>query len=322
MNFGVLHNGMYRLEEKVAVGGFATVYRATINGSNETVAIKISKGPHAQALMKEANILQWLDHENIVRLRTISRPGGKADVFFDVAYGFSDSAYFFVMEYLAGGTLNYYIDRVGALTAPEAAAIGLKLVESLEYMRNADGYSHNDLKLENVVFRQEVREGEAFSPVLIDFGIASRIRVPTETTYYITPPEQIALQEPSVPPEFVGRLDRTKIDVWGMGIVLYCMLGGELPFRARSPKTLGDRITTSHPIPLTRLSADVPPEVNELVLDGCLAKDPRQRISIEDVGKALLPWGKGVKACSVPPKRASNRGLRDRVAGVLRFRRG
>ena len=100
--------------------------------------------------------------------------------------------YFFAMEYLAGGTLDDMLKEFKKLLLPEAAAIGLSVARALDHMHQKN-YAHNDLKLENIVFRYPVVAGQAYSPTLIDFGIATRTRLQAAAgSIYIMSPEAVS----------------------------------------------------------------------------------------------------------------------------------
>ena len=293
-----LYNDYYQIEEEIASGGFATIFRVSVKGSNEQAAVKVGRVDddpgYTKALREEAKILSRLTHSNIVKLYPIPRGnkehgGKKPDTHCAQAIEFPGDPVFFVMEYLRGGTLKDYLRRLKSLTAPEAAAIGLEVVTALDYLHKQQ-YAHNDLKLENLVFRHPIQIGHPFSPVLIDFGIATRVKLRKDAgTTYIMAPEQLS----AAPPEFVAALDPTKVDVWGLGVVIYRMLGGRFPFEGHNERTLTDRIISSRPKPLLHLSRDIPPDLNRLVLDGCLAKKPNHRITIREIKRELRPLARG-----------------------------
>jgi eukaryotic-like serine/threonine-protein kinase len=284
-----LYRGQYVLDDIIASGGFATIYRAYEAGRPEEVAVKLcqrTEDPvYNTVITKEAELIQRFDHPHIVKLLPIKRED-KADVFHARATEFPGSPSFFVMEHLDGGTLEAYLRRVGKLTQPEAATIGLQIARALDHM-HVKNYAHNDLKLENVVFREPVEAGKPFQPVLIDFGIATRVSRPQAGTLYIMSPEQVGQINLHIAPELSQEVDLKKVDVWGFGVVLYRMLGGRLPFDARNERTLTDRIVHSRPTSLLELSADVNSYFDELIIDGCLAKNPADRLSLVDVGREL-----------------------------------
>jgi serine/threonine protein kinase len=293
-----IYQGRYTLLEAIASGGFATVYRASEIDRNRDVAIKLCHVPddpnYTKSLLKEAEVIQRFNDPRIVKLYPIPRVG-KADVYHAQALEVPGHPPFFVMEYLVGGTLNEYLEQVGPLSVPEAAAIGLEVARGLDHM-HLKKYTHNDLKLENIVFREPVEAGKPFQPVLIDFGIAARLQLPDAGSLYIMPPEQLSQLKLLTPPELSVGLDRTKVDVWGIGVVLYRMLGGRLPFTARNEKSLTHLIMSSRPESLHKLKPEVTPEVEALIIDGCLAKDPHHRLSLLEVGKELAQLGKHVVA--------------------------
>lgn len=285
-----LYRNRYILDEEIGSGGFATIYRAKEQDRSEMVAIKVANSSEdpsfAKSLREEAKIIQRFNHQNIVQLQAIPRLDKEGEVFYANALDLPGNPVFFVMEYLEGGTLNAYLNQVEKLSVPEAAAIGVQVARGLDHMHQR-GYAHNDLKLENVVFRQPVIAGAPFMAVLIDFGIATRVHQPNAGSLYIMPPEQLANVKMMAPPEMTGTIDPTKIDVWGLGVVLYRMLGGQLPFSGRSERSLTQRIYNSRPASLSRLVRDITPEVDELVIDGCLAKKPENRLDLLELGRRL-----------------------------------
>jgi serine/threonine protein kinase len=284
-----LYHGQFLLEEKIASGGFATIFRARERDEDEPRAIKIAQASDdpgvGKSIRMEARYLNELEHNSIVRVVPLNRSNAHP-VYSARAVELAGRPDFFVMEYLQGGTLNKLLDESGPLPPPEAIAIALEMARALHHMHK-EGLTHNDLKLENIVMRKPVRAGEPYTPVLIDLGVAARILPPEALTVYISPPEQVYHNKMETAPELEGEIDRKKVDVWGLGIVLYRMLGGKLPF-VGSERTLTQRILHERPTALTRLSSLVSTQLEELVIDGCLAKDPADRLSMLDLGFSLL----------------------------------
>lgn len=285
-----LYHGTYVLEEEIGSGGFARIWRAQDQQRNELVAIKVASNAndpsYAKSLREEAKIIQKFDHQNIVRLQAIPRAEKNGQLFYANAIELPGHPVFFVMEYLCGGTLDSYLKQVKQLTVPEAATITIQVARGLYHMHQND-YAHNDLKLENIMFRQPIVAGEPFSPVLIDFGIATRVHQPNAGSLYIMPPEQLAKVKLMAPPEMTETIDRTKMDVWSLGVVLYRMLGGQLPFAGRNERTLTQQIHSSRPMDLKHLVQDIPPQLDRLVIDGCLAKNPEHRLNLVELGREL-----------------------------------
>lgn len=294
-----LYNNHFLLQDEIRSGGFATVWLATEAGYPEPLALKIGRVTDDpgfdRTIIKEAEIIQRLKHPGIVRLFLLPRED-RAPVAYARAIELPGHPYFFAMEYLAGGTLNDFLKQVKQLPLPEAAAIGLAVARALDHMHLL-GYAHNDLKLENIVFRYPVTAASAYTPTLIDFGIATRVRLQSSAgSFYIMSPEQLAQAKMLAAPEVGDRVDHTKVDVWGMGILLYRMLGGRLPFEGRDERSVTSRILKSRPQSLLELSKEVPPELDSVIIDGCLAKNPAYRLSLVELGQTLHYWGEGVVA--------------------------
>lgn len=301
-----LYNGRYTLGDPIGSGGFATVFKAQENGRSETVAIKICarhEDPlYAKSVMREAELIHRFDHENIVRLHLIPRPG-KASVITAHAVELPYNPVFFVMEYMNGGSLHRFMEQVGLLPPDEAVTIGLEVARALHHIHRK-GYAHNDLKLENVLFRQPVVKGQKYQPVLVDFGVATRVTPPVAGTLYIMSPEQVAEGSLQMAPELV-KTDAQKIDVWGLGIMMYRLLGGVLPFDDRRADTLTNQIMQARPRSLQQLSPQVSPYLDQLIIDGCLAKKPEHRLNLLDVGQEFRRMvGQGFPAQTVPAGRS------------------
>lgn len=297
-----LYRGRYTLGDPIATGGFAIIYAATEVGRPETVAIKICNkhddASYSRSIVREAELIQRFQHRNIVQLIPIPRPG-KASVSYANAVELPNQPVFFIMEYLKGGTLEEYVQQLEQLTPPEAATIALEIARALDHI-HMKGYAHNDLKLENVLFREPVEAGRPFSPVLVDFGIATRVLPPPGMTLYIMSPEQLPHGSIYSAPE-LSDTDSMKIDVWGLGVVLYRMLGGKLPFSGRSEKSLTERIRESRPTSLRSLSPLVTAGLDEIVIDGCLAKNPADRLTLLQLGREL----KRVAGDGVPAQKSA-----------------
>jgi serine/threonine protein kinase len=294
-----LYDGRFRLEDEIRGGGFATVWLASEKGHDAPLALKIARVTddpgYDRTVVKEAELIQRLQHVGIVRLFPLPRQD-RTPVAYARAIELPGQPFFFAMEYLAGGTLGDFLKEVKRLPLPEAAAIALAIARALDHMHQR-GYAHNDLKLENIVFRHPVVAGQPYSPTLIDFGIATRTRLQSAAgSFYIMSPEQLMQAKMLAAPEVAVAVDHTKVDVWGLGILLYRMLGGQLPFDGRNEHTVTSRILKSRPQSLLELAKDVPPELDSLIIDGCLAKNPAYRLSLLELGPLLRNWGENVVA--------------------------
>ncbi len=285
-----IYYGRYTLEEKIATGGFAEVYRASEVERTEKVVVKVcTKTNDTSAngsLAQEAELIRKFKNDHIVKLYPIRRPD-KSDIFHSTAIELNGNPTFFVMEYLQGGTLEEYLQHVDYLTPAETIAIALPIARALDYI-HLRTYAHNDLKLENIVFRHPVRAGEKFTPVLVDFNTATCKTLPLGGSWYSMPPEQVVAVDMQQAPELLHSIDRQKVDVWGLGILLYRMLGGRLPFGGRTTRTLTDQIKHTQPHPLSSLSPHVSTQLSDLIINGCLAKNPAERLSLVTLGQKLV----------------------------------
>ena len=157
-----LYNDRFRLEEEIRSGGFATVWRATEVGHDVPLALKIGRvtdDPDLnRSIIKEAELIQRLQHASIVRLFLLPRDD-RAPVAYARAIELPGHPFFFAMEYLSGGTLGDMMKEFKKLSLPEAAAIALSVARALDHMHQKN-YAHNDLKLENIVFRYPVVAGQ------------------------------------------------------------------------------------------------------------------------------------------------------------------
>ena len=306
-----IYNDRFLLEGEIRSGGFATVWRAREADFPEPLALKIARVTEDpgvyRSVMKEAEIIQRLSYPGIVRLFQLPRPD-RAPVAYARAVELPGMPYFFAMEYLAGGTLDDLMKEFKKLPLPEAATIALSVARALDYM-HLRSYAHNDLKLENIAFRYPIVAGNPYTPTLIDFGIATRVQLQlTAGSLHVMSPEQLTQINMLTAPEANDKVDHTKADVWGMGILLYRMLGGRLPFEGRSDRSTTSQILKSRPQSLLQLTKDIPPELDSLIIDGCLAKNPDYRLSLVELGRALIYYGE-----DAPASRTASGGRKGRL---------
>lgn len=277
--------GLFRVREVYPEGrgGMARVVRAAfVGGQKPEVALKISRvGPNRHyffaALQKEVEILQKLKHPGVVRLHPVSR--GK-NPFKERALEIIGNPWFFGMECLHGGTLEAYVRQIGPLDVEEAAAICQLIGRTLLYIQKR-GFAHNDVKPDNVVFRRPLVQGVPFQPVLVDFGVATKLvrQQPDGSIVYMAPERLAEIQEPS-PPETVSLVDPSKADVWSMGILIYRLLVGREPFLGVTDRSVTSAIMRGMPVPIRKKRNDIPRQLDEFILEGCLAKDPNLRVSM------------------------------------------
>lgn len=287
-------------------GGMSRVVRAVPReGPGEEVALKISrtgsnKDYFFAAIQNEVEIIQQLDHSGIVRLVPVSK--GKS-VYKERAIEIMDAPWFFGMECLRGGSLEAYLRGLGPLTLAEAAAICHQLSRALRYVHSR-GFSHNDIKPNNVLFRRSLVLGERLEPVLVDFGVAVKLvrYQPDGSIVYMAPERLQESSEPRAPELLIGQ-DLTKSDVWSMGILFYRLLAGREPFQGVTDRSITSAIRRAMPESIRNKRTDIPREVDEFILEGCLAKDARFRVTMAQFDHFIDQYSGDWRVKRAPKKR-------------------
>ena len=207
-------DGRYEIQDVVGVGGMAVVYKAYDNIDDRIVAVKILKDEYLaneefrRRFKNESKAIAVLNHRNIVKV-------------YDVSFG--DRLQYIVMEYIEGISLKEYIEQRGVIDWNEALFFSIQILRALQHAHDK-GIVHRDVKPQNIMLL------ENGTIKVTDFGIArfshGETRTMTEkaigSVHYISP-EQAK-----------GELTDEKADIYSVGIVLYEMLTGKLPFEADS----------------------------------------------------------------------------------------
>jgi eukaryotic-like serine/threonine-protein kinase len=258
--------GRYRIVGTVGFGGMGRVYDAVQSPLDRHVAIKVLLGGHAhdaafrRRFMLEAAVTSKLTHPNTVTL-------------FD--YGETEGIYFIAMELLKGRTLSDVVRQEGALTQERAIHIAQQICRSLSEA-HAQGVIHRDLKPANVMLLQQRHELD-FAKVL-DFGLVKFFTDSVDggqthqgtfvgTPHYVSP-EQARDEQPD-----------PRSDVYSLGILLYLMLTGQVPFHASSAVEVLVKQLNDKPVPPRERRPDlnIDPDLEALVLR-CLAKQRAERV--------------------------------------------
>jgi serine/threonine-protein kinase len=246
----------YRIEASVARSGMASIYRAIDTRNNRQVALKIPH-PDMEAdpilfdrFQREAGIGEKLDHPSVMR----------------VFGGEERSRIYMVMEWCQGRLLRQILDE-GPLPHDRAIRIAIQVLNVLDYI-HANGVVHRDLKPENIM----VDDDDNIK--LIDFGIAgdsaARRLTYANFTAGLGTPNYIS------PEQVKGRRGDGRADIYSMGVILYEMLSGKLPFSGPSPlAAMNDRLL-NHPTPPRVADPSISPELQE-VLYRALERDPKNR---------------------------------------------
>jgi eukaryotic-like serine/threonine-protein kinase len=255
----------YRLVKKIGQGGMSVVYLARHVMIERMNAIKILRQDltldpnHRERFLREARAVNRINHPNIVEITDFGEIDGMA---------------FLVMEYAEGEPLLTTIQR-GTLPWDRAARMAKQIAGALARAHEA-GVIHRDLKPENIlVLKQDDArrtEDQLDRVKLTDFGIAKILDAPA-----LTFSEQMFGTPGYIAPEVVEGLKVDgRADLYALGVVLYEMICGKLPFDGKTQAELLLKPLTTPPIPLSQRTKDVPPEIESLVLS-MLAKDPKDR---------------------------------------------
>ena len=244
--------GPYQIQRHLARGGMANVYLARNSETEQLVAIKLvhaSAEDHCERFRREMLELGRLHHHHILPA---------------LAYGEYDSWCYLVTPYITGGTLTSLLAK-GPLSLQAAGKLFAQLASALHYAHE-QGIVHRDIKTSNVLMRDEQYA------CLADFGLVKRVGFDislTQAGYLIGTPEYMA-------PELEGEEASPRSDIYALGVVLYQMLTGRVPFKGSSPVNIYLKQIREQPPRPSLLNPAIPFEIEEVVLRA-LKKNPRER---------------------------------------------
>ena len=267
-----LLNNRYLILEQLGKGGMANVYHARDTMLERSVAVKVlredfSRDPAFQERFRqEARAAANLSHPNIVTVHD---------------FGLDKGQLFIVMEYIPGTDLKTLIKKRGRFTPEEAVPLLIQACAGIGYAHRA-GLVHCDVKPQNILVTPDMRLK------VTDFGIARALST-------IHPEEQsdIIWGSPQYfsPEQASGAAPSPASDVYSLGIIMYEMLTGSLPFRAKTAGDLARLHIETEPVPLSDLLPNISP-VLEQVQAKVLSKEPSQRYRTADqFGRVLLTFG-------------------------------
>jgi beta-lactam-binding protein with PASTA domain/tRNA A-37 threonylcarbamoyl transferase component Bud32 len=266
-NGGRALNGRYQLISVVGGGGMAQVYKARDNVLGRIVAVKLLREQYTGdsqfvvRFKREAQAAANLAHPNIVNVYDVGQDG---------------DLYYIVMEYIAGASLKEVITSSGPFPANKATSIAIQILAGIEYAHR-NGLIHRDIKPQNVLI------GPDGTVKVTDFGIAKSVSdlglteagLALGTAHYFSPEQ--AKGERVVPAS----------DIYALGVTLYEMLTGKLPFESDSVMGLAYKHLSEPPRPPRELNPSVPARLEAIVMKA-LAKDPNERFaSAAEMEKAL-----------------------------------
>lgn len=249
-------DGRYEIKEIIGVGGMAVVYKAYDNVENRTVAVKIlkeefvSNDEFIRRFKNESKAIAVLSHPNIVKV-------------YDVSFG--DLMQYIVMEYIDGITLKEFIERQGSLRWKDAVYFAVQILKGLQHAHDK-GIVHRDVKPQNIMVLSDGTIKVA------DFGIARFARNEQRTitdkaigsVHYISP-EQAR-----------GEKTDEKSDIYSVGVMLYEMLTGQLPFQAESAVSVAIMQLQRDPKLPTEINSSIPLGLEQITMHA-MQKTPERR---------------------------------------------
>lgn len=253
---GKVLGNRYEILEKIGTGGMATVYKAKCKLLNRKVAVKILRDEFAndaefiKRFQVEAQAAASLSHPNIVSI-------------YDV--GKEDGLHYIVMELIEGKTLKEIIKENGKLQWKDAVKIAMQIASGLE-QAHKNHIVHRDIKPHNIIM---TKEGNA---KVTDFGIAKAVSNSTINAFGST----VGSVHYFSPEHARGGYTDEKSDIYSLGVVLYEMITGKLPFDAETPVTVALKHIQEVPVEPSTLVSGIPIGVNNVVIKA-MQKDVNNR---------------------------------------------
>ncbi len=294
VKIGMIIGDRYEILEKIGAGGMSDVYKAKDHKLNRFVAVKVLKqefSENANFVSKfriEAQAAAGLMHPNIVNV-------------YDV--GEEDSIYYFVMELVEGITLKKYIEKKARLSVKEAISIAIQVCMGIEAAHN-NHIIHRDIKPQNIIISKEGKVK------VTDFGIAKAATSNTITSnvmgsVHYTSPEQAR-----------GGYSDEKSDVYSLGITMFEMLTGRVPFNGETTVAIAIKHIQEEMLSPREYVFEIPVSVEQIVFK-CCQKSPDRRYQsmgelIVDLKKSLMTPDEDFVKVVDPDEEASTRAITDK----------
>ena len=259
---GTILGDRYEILEKIGTGGMAEVFKGKDHKLNRYVAVKVLKEEFrdndgfVKKFKEEAQAAAGLAHPNIVNV-------------YDV--GDENGIYYIVMELVEGITLKNYIERKGRLTIKEATSIAIQVSAGLEVAHN-NHIVHRDIKPQNIIIS---REGKV---KVTDFGIAKA------TTSQTTTSSAMGAVHYASPEQARGGYVDHRSDIYSLGIVMYEMVTGRVPFDGETAVTVAVKHLQEQMVPPSKYCPEIPYSL-EQIIKKCTEKSPDRRY--QDIGDLM-----------------------------------
>lgn len=279
----ILLNNRYQIEDRLGTGGMAMVYSAHDLMLERTVAIKLLRADFSrdaefrERFRQEAKAAANLSHPNIVTVHD---------------FGLDEERLFIVMEFVPGMDLKTILQRRGRFSVNEALSLAVQACAGIGYAHRA-GLVHCDVKPQNMLVTPDNRLK------VVDFGIARALAsiLPDEKSEVVWGSPQYFSPE-----QAAGNAPSPASDVYSLGVVMYEMLTGELPFSASSPEELARMHRETPPPSPRRLNPNIPLQLEQILLK-LLAKEPSARYRTADqLGRVLVTFSQQSQSVAAVPR--------------------
>jgi serine/threonine protein kinase len=269
--------GKYKILSTIGSGGFGTVYLAEDTWIDKKVALKV---PHKQGvdfgeLLREPRLLASLNHPNIVTIMTAEK---------------QENVFFIVMEYVAGETLESMVARTGPLDIPIALDYTCQICNALDHAHR-HGVLHRDLRPSNVLV------SESGLVKVADFGTSRFLEIAAHGTTVIGSPPYMA------PEQFMGKALFAS-DIYSLGVTMFQMLTGDLPYDTPSPADLDRLLRGELLISVRSRNPKVPRRINDIVLKAMSPDIPGRYQRASEVVEDILAARSAAEPKRTPPPAA------------------
>jgi serine/threonine protein kinase/Tfp pilus assembly protein PilF len=282
---GATFAGRYQIIEELGRGGMGRVYKVLDTEVNERIALKLITPEISidkktiERFRNELKLARKIRHKNVCQMYDLSREEGN---------------YYITMEYVAGEDLRVLIIKMGQLSASQAISIAKQVCEGLAEAHKL-GVVHRDLKPSNIMID---KEGNAR---IMDFGIARSLEAKSITAAGKT----IGTPKYMSPEQVEGKDIDRRSDIYSLGVILYEMVTGQVPFKGDTPFIIGIKQKSETPVNPKELNDQIPDDLSRAILK-CLEKDKQNRFqSAGDLLSELTRIEKGIPSTErlVPKKR-------------------